>query len=94
MTPIVSANAALEALVPVFAKELAPLRVNAISPGFVDTPVWDGMTNDVRRKLIRDIASGTPTGRISTTEDVADAIWFAVTNASVNGAVIPVDGGI
>lgn len=94
MAPIVSVNAALEALVPVLAKELAPLRVNVVSPGFVDTSIYDAMPDADRRRLVSEIAAGTPTGRVVTAEDVAEAIWFAVTNASVNGAIIPIDGGI
>lgn len=94
MAPLTAANAALEALVPVLAKELAPLRVNAVSPGFVDTPLYDGMPEAARAELIGSMAKATPTGKIATVHDVAESIWFATTNSSVNGAVIPVDGGV
>jgi NAD(P)-dependent dehydrogenase (short-subunit alcohol dehydrogenase family) len=86
-------NGAVEALARTLAVELAPVRVNAVSPGIIDTPTWDAMPTDQRDALFNRLASALPVGRVGTAEDVADAIWHLLTNEFVTGTVLHVDGG-
>ena len=86
-------NAAIEALVPVLASELRPLRVNAVVPGVVDTPWWSHLPPEQKARLFDDLARRVPVGRVGRPEDLADAILFVTGNGFVTGAVIDVDGG-
>ncbi len=80
------ANAALETLMKYLAVETGPVRVNAVSPGRVDTI---GLADDTRQTVARVL----PAHRIGEPEDVADAVLFAVLNPHTTGTVIRVDGG-
>ena len=86
-------NGAVEALVRPLAAELAPVRVNGVSPGFVDTPWWSGMPDEDRQAYFAHAAGQLPTRRIATAEDVADAVVLAATNRNLTGTVIETDGG-
>jgi len=86
-TTVSTVNGAVVGLVHTLAVELAPIRVNAIHPGIVgDSPYWQG-------KPLEQVISRTPTGRLATMRDVADAAVFLLRNASVNGINLNVDGG-
>jgi NAD(P)-dependent dehydrogenase (short-subunit alcohol dehydrogenase family) len=89
---LAAVNAGIEAMVPVLAVELAPRRVNAVSPGVVDTGWWDFL-GDAREGAFADLASGTPVGRVGKPEDIASAIGFLIDNTFTTGVVIRVDGG-
>ena len=89
-----SANAAIAALVPTLARELQPLRVNAVAPGVIDTPWWDWVAPDQKSAMFADFASKTPLGRVGTSEDIGEAIAFLVTNGFMTGQTIVCDGGI
>jgi len=86
-------NGAVEALVRTLAVELAPVRVNAVSPGIIDTPTWDAMATEDREAMFERLAGALPAGRVGTAEDVAGAVWMLLTNEFVTGTVLPVDGG-
>ena len=86
-------NAAIEAMVPVLASELRPLRVNAVVPGVVDTPWWSRMPEDAKNRLFDDMAKRVPVGRVGRPEDIADAILFVASNTFVTGSIIDCDGG-
>lgn len=86
-------NGAVEALVRTLAVELAPVRVNAVSPGIIDTPTWASMPDDQRDAMFSRLAGALPVGRVGSSEDVADAIWHLLTNGFVTGTVLHVDGG-
>lgn len=90
---IAAINGAVEALVKPLAAELAPIRVNAVSPGFIDTPWWSGMPDDARQEFFSQAASTLPARRIATAEDVAEVVALAATNANTTGTVIETDGG-
>lgn len=89
-----AANAAVAALVPILAVELAPLRVNAVSPGVIDTPWWDVMPAAQKQAIFDQYAGKTPVGRVGTAGDVAGAIAFLIGNGFVNGQVLICDGGL
>lgn len=86
-------NAALEAMVPILASELRPLRVNAVVPGVVDTPWWERVPLEQRTKLFNEMAARVPVGRVGKPEDVAQAIMLLVTNSFITGTLIDCDGG-
>jgi len=90
---IAAINGAVEALVKPLAVELAPIRVNGVSPGFVDTPWWSGMPEDARRDYFAQAAEALPARRVATADDVAEAVVMAATNANITGTVIETDGG-
>ena len=87
-------NAGIQAWALVLAKELAPLRVNVLSPGFIDTPLHDWQPSEVKQRLFDRLVPTIPVGRIGKPEEIADAALFLVSNCYVTGAVLDVDGGI
>jgi NAD(P)-dependent dehydrogenase (short-subunit alcohol dehydrogenase family) len=89
-----AANAAVAALVPILAAELKPLRVNGVSPGVIDTPWWDFLTNDQKAPVFSDFAAKTPVGRVGRSEDVAQAISFLISDSFMTGHTIVCDGGL
>jgi NAD(P)-dependent dehydrogenase (short-subunit alcohol dehydrogenase family) len=86
-------NAAVEAGGRHLAKELAPRRVNVISPGLVDTSLWGEAGSEARTAMIARASANLPVKRIGSPEELAAAYLFAMTNGFVTGAVIDVDGG-
>jgi NAD(P)-dependent dehydrogenase (short-subunit alcohol dehydrogenase family) len=91
---LAAVNGALEAAVPVLARELAPRRVNAVSPGVIETEWWDGLPEDQRRAMFAEYAQQAPVGRNGTADDVARAIAGMTGNGFITGVVLPVDGGL
>jgi len=89
-----AANAAIAALVPTLARELQPLRVNAVAPGVIDTPWWDWCSPDQKSTYFAELAAKTPVGRVGTPEEIGQAIAFLVTNGFMTGQTIVCDGGI
>ncbi|MFB7663523.1 SDR family oxidoreductase [Kitasatospora sp. NPDC056138] len=87
-------NGALAAMVPPLAVELAPLRVNAVSPGVIDTPWWDQVPTERRAELFEGLAATTPVGRVGRAEDVAEVIRLLVGNTFMTGTVIDCTGGV
>jgi NAD(P)-dependent dehydrogenase (short-subunit alcohol dehydrogenase family) len=86
-------NGAVEALVRTLAVELAPVRVNAVSPGIVDTPTWSGMDDEARRSMFERLSGNLPVGRIGRAEDIAAAIVWLLESEFATGEVLHVDGG-
>ncbi|OBZ97295.1 short-chain dehydrogenase (plasmid) [Pararhizobium polonicum] len=89
-----AANAAVAALVPILAAELRPMRVNAVSPGVIDTPWWNFLTGEQKVPVFADFAAKTPVGRVGTPEDIAQAIAFLIDNTFISGQTIICDGGL
>jgi NAD(P)-dependent dehydrogenase (short-subunit alcohol dehydrogenase family) len=89
-----AANAAVAALVPILAAELRPLRVNGVSPGVIDTPWWDFLSEEQRAGAFAGYAAQTPVGRVGRPEDVAQAIAFLLADSFMSGHVIVCDGGL
>ncbi|MGB8404363.1 MAG: SDR family oxidoreductase [Mycobacterium sp.] len=86
-------NGAVDFLTRSLAVELAPIRVNAISPGVIDTGAWDPMGEEGKRTYFEHISGHNPAGRIGTVDDVAHAALFAMTNTFMTGAMLKIDGG-
>ncbi|ORX36208.1 hypothetical protein BD324DRAFT_480453 [Kockovaella imperatae] len=87
------ANAAISTLSRTLALELAPIRVNEIAPGIVDTPWWNAMPEERKNSAFENYAKQAPVGRVGTPEDVADAICFVIGNKFMTGQTIYCDGG-
>jgi NAD(P)-dependent dehydrogenase (short-subunit alcohol dehydrogenase family) len=86
-------NAALEALARGLALERAPVRVNTISPGLIDTPLHDRMAADARHALYGRMTNTLPVRRMGQALDVAQAIVLVATNAFITGSTLNIDGG-
>ena len=87
-------NGALESMIGTLARELAPLRVNAVSPGVVDTAWWDRFPTGVKEDLFRQQAETLPVRRVGHAQDIAHALLFLMENTFMTGAVIECDGGL
>ncbi|WP_432131942.1 SDR family oxidoreductase [Streptomyces tendae] len=86
-------NGAADVLARSLALELAPIRVNAISPGVIDTGAWDALGEEGKAKHFADVGERNPARRIGTPHDVANAVLFAMTSTFLTGVTLPVDGG-
>lgn len=93
MLAVGATNAAVDALVRGLAVELAPRRVNAISPGTIDTGAYDGLGERKKAALFAARASTSPARRIGRPEEIAEAVVFALGNAFLTGVSLAVDGG-
>jgi NAD(P)-dependent dehydrogenase (short-subunit alcohol dehydrogenase family) len=90
---VAAINAALEGVVRAMAVELAPLRVNAVSPGWVRTPIWDAIAGAESDNVLRAMAEKLPVGRVGTGGDIADAFVFLLGSGFTTGTVLHVEGG-
>lgn len=90
---VAAVNGAIESLVYALAVELAPIRVNAVSPGWVDTPIWDAVAGAGKAAALDAMARRLPVGRIGQADDIAAAIQSIMRNGFISGTVVHVDGG-
>lgn len=86
-------NAAIEGLTRALALELSPIRVNAISPGIVATPVWDGWPEKARLAHFEETAKRLPAKKIGQPEDIAEAVRYLINCRYATGSIVHVDGG-
>ncbi|MET7782938.1 MULTISPECIES: SDR family oxidoreductase [Streptomyces] len=86
-------NGAAEVLARSLALELAPIRVNAISPGVIDTGAWDALGEQGKADYFADIGARNPARRIGTADDIANAVLFAMTSTFLTGVTLHIDGG-
>jgi NAD(P)-dependent dehydrogenase (short-subunit alcohol dehydrogenase family) len=88
-TTVTTVNGGVTGLVRTLARQLAPIRVNAIHPGIVgDSPEWSEKTEAVERTAAR-----TPIGRTVTMDEIVHASTFLLENGGLNGQNLEVDGG-
>ena len=90
---LAAVNGALETIVAPLAVELAPLRVNAVSPGVIDTQWWGAMPEDQRRPYFDSVAAVTPVRRVGQPADVAEAIVYLAGAGFVTGTILECTGG-
>jgi NAD(P)-dependent dehydrogenase (short-subunit alcohol dehydrogenase family) len=88
-----AANGALESLARSLALELAPVRVNAVSPGIIDTPIRAAMPEEARRDMLAKTAAALPVGRVGVGEDIARQILAFMTIGFITGSIVYLDGG-
>lgn len=90
---VASACATLEVLAQGLALELAPRRVNTLSPGPIDTPLIGRAMGEEAGSFRRKVAESHPLRRWGSADEAAAAVMFLMTNGYMNGAVLHVDGG-
>jgi NAD(P)-dependent dehydrogenase (short-subunit alcohol dehydrogenase family) len=86
-------NGAADFLTRSLAVELGPIRVNAISPGVIDTGIWDSLGPQGEADYFANLRVHNPARRIGTVDDIANAVLFAMTNSFLTGVTLKVDGG-
>jgi NAD(P)-dependent dehydrogenase (short-subunit alcohol dehydrogenase family) len=84
---------AMNALTRALAVELAPLRINAVAPGVVRSPLWSSLSEQDRGAMYGEVAAAVPLGRVAEVEDMALAYLYAMEQVHGTGIVITVDGG-
>ena len=90
---VAAVNGALFSLTYGLAIVLAPVRVNVLSPGWVDTPAWDVIAGTNTPTMFAQMAQRLPVGRVGRPEDIAHAALFLMENEFTTGTILPVDGG-
>ena len=88
-----AANGAIESLARSLALELAPVRVNCVSPGIIDTPIRAAMPEAARLDMLAKTAASLPVGRVGTGEDIARQILAFITIGFATGSIVYLDGG-
>jgi NAD(P)-dependent dehydrogenase (short-subunit alcohol dehydrogenase family) len=83
----------IEALTRALAVELAPIRVNAVSPGVVRTNLWQSMSAAEREHLYESVGNSLPVGRVGEPYDIAQAYLFLMQEGFGTGQTLVVDGG-
>jgi NAD(P)-dependent dehydrogenase (short-subunit alcohol dehydrogenase family) len=86
-------NGAADVLARSLALELAPIRVNAISPGVIDTGAWDAFGEQGKADYFAEMSARNPARRIGTADDIANGVLFAMTSTFLTGQTLHIDGG-
>jgi NAD(P)-dependent dehydrogenase (short-subunit alcohol dehydrogenase family) len=84
---------AMESYTRALAVELAPIRVNAVSPGIVRTPLWASIPEEQREAMFKTFGAGLPVGRVGEAEDIGETYLYLMKNGFSTGQNIIVDGG-
>ena len=90
---VAAVNGAITQMAQTLAKELAPLRVNVVSPGMIDTPAFGAMPAGERQAMFARGAAAVSTGCVGQASEIAEAVMFLIGNAFTAGVVLDVDGG-
>jgi NAD(P)-dependent dehydrogenase (short-subunit alcohol dehydrogenase family) len=83
----------IEALTRALAIELAPIRVNAVSPGVVRTNLWQSMPVEERERLYKNVGDSLPVGRVGEADDLAQGYLFLMQEQFSTGQILVIDGG-
>jgi len=76
------------------ALDLKPIRVNAVSPGMVDTVLWDAsMTQEQKEEMFKSQAAKHPTGRVAKAEEIAEAYVYLMKDCNITGRIVSTDSG-
>jgi NAD(P)-dependent dehydrogenase (short-subunit alcohol dehydrogenase family) len=90
---LAAASAAMEAFARGLALELAPVRVNALSPGPIDTPIFSKALGANRDAVLESMRNSLPLKRLGTADEAGAGVLFLMTNGWMNGATLNLDGG-
>lgn len=90
---LAAASAAMEALARGLALELAPIRVNTLSPGPINTPILGKALGEARDGFVASLEQILPLHRLGTAPEAGAAVVFLMANTFMNGAVLNIDGG-
>lgn len=86
-------NSALIGLARTLALEVAPRRVNVVSPGITDTSAWEKLPDEERKAFLSGLAKQLPTRRVGEPTDLAESVLFMMKNSYITGTVLHVEGG-
>lgn len=86
-------NASFLGLTNALSLELAPIRVNTLAPGWVDTPIWDKIAGPRKQGMLDAMAEKLPSRKLTEAADVGHTVLFAATSKLMTGSVITIDGG-
>lgn len=90
---LAAVNGGIVAMARTLAKELAPIRVNVVSPGLVDTPAYSWMSEEEREAFYHKMGASLPVGRIGSADDIAAMMIAIIGNGFMSGSIVDVDGG-
>jgi NAD(P)-dependent dehydrogenase (short-subunit alcohol dehydrogenase family) len=90
---IAAINSAIEGLGRALAGELAPIRVNIVSPGLLDTPIYAGLPEAQRTTMFAAFAAAVPVKRVGRPEDIAQTVFYLMSNSFTSGSTFYVDAG-
>jgi NAD(P)-dependent dehydrogenase (short-subunit alcohol dehydrogenase family) len=93
LTAIAAANGAIEALCRSLSVELGPIRVNTVLPAVIDTPQYDRMPDEKRKKYLEHYGAKLPVKRPGNPDDVAATVLYLILNAHTTGTLAEVNGG-
>ncbi|XVV15036.1 SDR family oxidoreductase [Actinoplanes sp. CA-131856] len=93
MLAVAATNGGVDAVTRALAVEIAPLRVNAVAPGTIDSGAYDALGDQRKAELFAARAGRNPAGRIGRPDDAARAVVFALTSTFTTGTTLSVDGG-
>ena len=93
LSVMAAVNSAVEGLGRALAVELAPIRVNVIAPGVIDTPRYAGMSEADRSAMFTSLAEKLPVKHVGQPQELAEAVLFLMTNTFMTGQTVFVDGG-
>ena len=93
---VVGFATALQGVTRGLALDLAPLRVNLVSPGAVDTELWDtmGMSGDQKKGMLDNFAKSMPTGRVAAASDIAESYLLTIKDQNMTGTMVSTNGGV
>ncbi|MCJ1352786.1 MAG: hypothetical protein MMC33_002770 [Icmadophila ericetorum] len=92
-TVVASYAAGLHGMTRNLALDLAPIRVNLISPGMLKTELWDGVPKEQYEQMEKATAARLPTGRVAGPESVAEAYLYLMKDENCTGSMISSNGG-
>ena len=88
-----SVSGAVSSLAKALAVELAPIRVNAVAPGVLRSPIWSAMSEERQAQFYASVADALLVTRVGEVDDAAEAVLYCMTQTYTTGTVIGVDGG-
>ncbi|NRA19186.1 MAG: SDR family oxidoreductase [Oceanospirillaceae bacterium] len=92
MSSLSCTGGAVEAFIKALSVEIAPKRINGVSPGLINTAMWDVMGEEKQQKLA-DMTAHIPMARAGQAAEVAHGVIFAMTNTYTTGTIVDVEGG-
>ena len=90
---LAAVNGAIMSMAFTLAKELAPIRINILSPGLVDTPAYNWMSDKEKQAFYKQMGGNLPVGRVGNPDEIAEAAHYLIMNGYTTGAILDVDGG-
>jgi NAD(P)-dependent dehydrogenase (short-subunit alcohol dehydrogenase family) len=90
---VAAVNGAILCMAMTLAKELAPIRVNVLSPGLVDTPAYNWMSDQEKNAFFKQMGGNLPVGRVGQPDEIAQSALYLIANNYTTGAILDVDGG-